>query len=184
MLLLLVSTYIVSLALAALDCRPEGPVVPRPSDLADSDAFRAATVSFENTIAQALSGNIRAGWAAENTSFSIAVVSASQDSPSEPLWEYHHLADNNKDGTRNLTKGSQYLIGSVTKVFSALVLLKSGLDLDSPITQYFPNLGNNSSLIPWGNVSLRALGSHLSGAPSNCKLVHVVSKPPITTAPD
>ncbi|KAF6834601.1 beta-lactamase family protein [Colletotrichum plurivorum] len=167
MIFLKALTYIFPLALAALDCRPEGPVVPRPSGLAGSGAFRAAAASFESIMDQALSGDITAGWAVENTSFSIAVVSASQESPSKPLWEYHHLADNNKEGTENLTKDSQYLIGSVTKVFSELVLLNSGLDLDSSITQYFPQLGKTSSLIPWGNVSLRALGSHLSGAPSN-----------------
>ncbi|KAF6825860.1 beta-lactamase family protein [Colletotrichum musicola] len=167
MVLIQALTYIFPLALAALDCRPEGPVVPRPSGLAGSDAFRAAAASFENTMAQALSGDITAGWAVENTSFSIAVASVSQESPPNPLWEYHHLADNNQEGTENLTKDSLYLIGSVTKVLSDFVLLKSGLDLDSPITKYFPQLGNNFSLIPWGNVSLRALGSHLSGAPSN-----------------
>ncbi|GKT50139.1 beta-lactamase-like protein ARB_00930 [Colletotrichum spaethianum] len=150
-----------------LDCRPEGPVVPRPLNLTYSNTFQAATTSLENKLQQALSGEITAGWVVENTSFSLAVVSIDQASPASPLWEYHHLASNNVKGTKTLTRDSQYLIGSVSKVFSVLILLKSGIHLDSPVTDLIPELNDASSSFPWANISLRALGSHLSGAPSN-----------------
>ncbi|KAL0933601.1 beta-lactamase family protein [Colletotrichum truncatum] len=153
--------------LATLDCKPEGPVVPRPSDLANSDAFKKGVSSIEKVLQKALAGEITAGWATDNTSFSLAVVSVDQSSPETPLWEYHHLAKKNVNGTKELTRDSQYLIGSVSKVFSDLILLKSGLNLDDPVTKYISQLNDPSSLISWGNVSLRALGSQLSGTPAN-----------------
>ncbi|GKT71445.1 beta-lactamase family protein [Colletotrichum tofieldiae] len=152
---------------AGLDCRPEGPVVPRPFNLTNSNAFQAATNTFKSKLQQALSGENTAGWAVENTSFSLAVVSVDQASPASPLWEHHHLASNNVNGTKTLTKDSQYLVGSVSKVLSMLVLHKSRLDLDSPVTNFIPELNDTSSTFKWANISLRALGSHLSGAPSN-----------------
>jgi actin-related protein 6 len=118
---------------------------------------------------QAVAGEIKAGWAVENTSFSLALVSFDQNDPGVPVWEYHHLAEGNVNGTKNLTRDSQYLIGSVTKVFADLALLKSGLNLDESITKFLPALANSSSEIQWKDISLRALGSHLSGIPSNCK---------------
>ncbi|KAL7267962.1 hypothetical protein RUND412_009431, partial [Rhizina undulata] len=59
-------------------------------------------------------------------------------------------------------------IGSITKVFTILgALLQSGVCLDDPITKYVPELteGSNSGRIRWGEITLRALGSHLSGIP-------------------
>ncbi|KAJ0168528.1 Beta-lactamase-like protein [Colletotrichum tanaceti] len=165
-LFLLLLAFVCS-AHESLNCRPEGPVIPRPHNLANSTTFQLALSSFGKELDQALSAKINAGWVVENTSFSLAVVSIDQGSPSSPLWEFHHLASNSVNGTKDVTGNSQYLIGSVSKVFSTLVLLKSGLGLDSPVTDYIPELNDPSSSIPWADVSLRALGSHLSGAPAN-----------------
>ncbi|KAK6211355.1 beta-lactamase family protein [Colletotrichum tabaci] len=167
MYLFLILQAFVCFAHGGLDCRPEGPAVPRPLNLANSNTFQLALSSFEEQLEQALSAKTNAGWVVENTSFSLAVVSTDQGPPSKPLWEFHHLASNSVNGTKDLTGNSQYLIGSVSKVLSTLVLLKSGLNLDSTITDYIPELNDTSSSILWANVSLRALGSHLSGAPSN-----------------
>ncbi|TQN64773.1 Beta-lactamase-like protein, partial [Colletotrichum shisoi] len=160
MYLFLLLQEFVCFAHGGLDCRPEGPAVPRPLNLANSNTFQLALSSFEEQLKQALSAKTNAGWVVENTSFSQAVVSTDHDSPSTLLWEFHHLASNNVNGTKDVTGNSQYLIGSVSKVISTLVLLKSGLSLDSPITDYIPELKDTSSSIPWANMSLRALGSH------------------------
>lgn len=174
MYLFLILQAFVCFAHGGLDCRPEGPAVPRPLNLANSNTFQVALSSLEEQLEQALSAKRNAGWVVENTSFSLAVVSTDQGPPSTPLWEFHHLASNSVNGTKDLTGNSQYLIGSVSKVLSTLVLLKSGLNLDSSITDYIPELNDTSSSIPWANVSLRALGSHLSGAPSNCLFPNLV----------
>jgi hypothetical protein len=50
----------------------------------------------------------------ENTSFSIGLVSLDQMDKAIPAWEYHHLAPSNTDGTKVLTRDSQYLLGSIS----------------------------------------------------------------------
>ncbi|KAL2670076.1 hypothetical protein Neosp_014957 [[Neocosmospora] mangrovei] len=164
-------TFILSLAAsftrASLKCRPEGPVLPRPTALAESSIFKEAAANLTDTLDAAVSGSITAGWPVNNVSFSLAVVSADQDKPGVPIWEYHHLASANENGTKNLDRDSQYLIGSVSKVIATYVLLKSGIDLDAPVTTYLPKLGDKKSTIQWRDVSLRMLASHLSGAPAN-----------------
>ena len=155
---------------AILNCRPPGPVVPRPHDLAHQPLFNQATENLINALTEAIDGKIEAGWPVENTSFSIGIVTVDQPDKAIPAWEYHHLARNNVNGTQNLTRDSQYLIGSVSKVFSDYVLLKSGLDLDAPVSRYLPKLDNNTSKIQWNNITLRQLGSYLAGIPAFCKL--------------
>ena len=149
---------------SALKCHPEGPILPKPTSLATSPIFTTAALNLTNTLNAAIAGNITAGWPVNNVSFSLAVVSADQD---EPIWEYHHLAANTK-GTTKLDRDSQYLIGSISKVFTTYLLLKSGLDLDARVTDVLPGLEGESG-IGWKDVSLRMLASYLSGAPANCK---------------
>ncbi|KAI8721586.1 Beta-lactamase domain-containing protein [Fusarium sp. LHS14.1] len=156
-----------SFAYANLNCRPEGPVLPRPTALAESAIFKKAAANLTDTLNAAVSGSITAGWPVKNVSFSLAVISADQNEPGVPIWEYHHLASVNENDTKNLDRDSQYLIGSVSKVIASYMLLKSGVDLDAPITRYLPRLGDKKSTIRWRDVSLRMLASHLSGAPAN-----------------
>jgi CubicO group peptidase (beta-lactamase class C family) len=53
-------------------------------------------------------------------------------------------------------------------VFTDLLLLKSGLNMDDPVTKYLPEL-EGESVIQWEDVTLGALGDHLSGMPVTCK---------------
>lgn len=161
--------YLSSGATSALECRPDGPTVPRARNLADSPFVKDATANLTTILDQAVSGEIAAGWAVENASFSLALVDYNQDDPGNPLWEYHHLADGNVNGTEKLDRDSQYLIGSVSKVFSTLVLLLSDVQLDTAVTKYLPELSNGSSTLVWDEVTLRSLANHLSGAPTNCE---------------
>ena len=85
------------------------------------------------------------------------------------MWEYHHLSPNNVNGTKSLDRHSQYLVGSISKVLTDAVLLRSGVNIDDPVTKYLPSLHNDTSLINWDNVSLRALGGQLAGIPANCE---------------
>jgi CubicO group peptidase (beta-lactamase class C family) len=156
-------------ATAELKCRPEGPVLPRPTALASSPIFQAAAANLTETLEAAVSGSVTAGWPTNNVSFSLAVVSADQDDPGMPIWEYHHLTAANTKGTTHLNRDSQYLVGSITKVFTDYVLIKSGMDLDAPVTEYLPGLDGKSK-IQWRDVSLRMLASYLSGTPANCRL--------------
>ncbi|KAG6365958.1 hypothetical protein INS49_000134 [Diaporthe citri] len=160
-------TIFLSPVLSELLCRPEGPVVPRPVSLSSSPDFLSAARNLSDNFSPALNGTIRAGFPTENVSFSVAVVSLAQDDPRVPLWEHHHLSAANIDGTKELDRNSQYLIGSVSKVLSDAVLLKSGLSLDDSITKYLPELASSDSPVRWENISLGALASQLSGIPPN-----------------
>ena len=59
-------------------------------------------------------------------------------------------------------------IGSMSKLITDIVVLKSGINLDVPVTQYIPQLANSSAKIQWKDISVRMLADHLSGIPPNC----------------
>ncbi|PVH81937.1 beta-lactamase/transpeptidase-like protein [Cadophora sp. DSE1049] len=61
---------------------------------------------------------------------------------------------------------SNYLIGSISKLFSDLILLRTGLRLDDPVTKYLPELKSVDSPVRWENITLGSLGDHLSGIPT------------------
>lgn len=141
-----------------------GSTQTQPQQLANP---KAAGANLTKTLDDAVKGVIKAGWPVENVSFSLAVVSTDQKSPGVPIWEYHHLAEKNELGTKNVTRDSQYLIGSVSKVISDYILLKSGVNIDRPVTDFIPKLKSSKSKVHWKDVTLRMLGSQLSGAPTN-----------------
>lgn len=156
------------LTIASFTCRPEGPVLPKPSTLSKSPIFASAAANLSHALTAAVSGDINAGWPVFNVSFSLGLVSGSQADPTIPLWEYHHLAEGNTRGTKKLDRDSQYLIGSVSKVISDYILLATDVDINAPVMDFLPELGDEKSRIRWSEVSLRMLASHLSGAPANC----------------
>ena len=150
-------------------CYPEGPLVPKPVNLTDSPAFTDAMRNLTGILDDASSGKINVSWPVENVSFSVGVVAFDQEEPNVPIWEYHHLAKNNAEGTRVLDRHSQWLIGSVSKVFTTYIMLTSGIDIDKSVIEYLPELRNASSKSPWENITLKMLSSHLAGVPVDCK---------------
>ncbi|KAL8408413.1 hypothetical protein RB594_007015 [Gaeumannomyces avenae] len=149
----------------ALECRPHGPILPRPN-LAKSQSFQKAARELQEALDAATGVKIRAGWEVPNTTISLAFVSKDQPVPGIPLWEYHHLASNTFLGTRKVDRNSQYQIGSISKAITDAVLIRSGINLDDPITQYIPGLSGPAQ-IPWETITLRGLASHLAGIPPN-----------------
>lgn len=151
-------------------CRPEGPVVPKPSlaSLKSSTIVSEAAANLTAILDDAISGTINGGWDVKNGSFSMALVSADQCNAGVPIWEYHHLAEANTRGTKKLDRDSQYLIGSISKLLSDYVMLQTDVDIDRPITEFLPTLKEPGAMIQWGEVTLRMLGEHLAGVPANC----------------
>ncbi|KAK2757284.1 hypothetical protein FQN54_004798 [Arachnomyces sp. PD_36] len=151
-------------------CPIDGPLLPRPTNLSKSRHVQAAAANLTGLLDSAVSGEIKAGWNVENVSFSISFASPYDGEDTEdpvPFWEYHHLADGNVRGTMEADGDSQYLIGSVSKVFSDLLLLKSGLNLEDPVTKYLPELKGGDSNIAWDDITLASMSEHLSGIPPN-----------------
>lgn len=154
----------------AARCPITGPLLPTPKHLAASPLVSAAGEKLKNLYDSAVSGSIVSGWQTNATSFSIILTDATGAS----LWEYHHTASGNVNNTRNVNGDTQYMIASVTKVFTDLALLKLGLNLDDPITKYLPELACNDSPIQWKDITLGALGDHLADIPQTCGYIFVL----------
>lgn len=183
-----------------LACRPPGPVVPRPRNLSSSPRFLSAASNLASILDSALalapqnsSSAPNPGFSPLNTSFSVGLVSWDQEDKAVPLWEHHHLGSRrgNAEGTRELGRDSQYLVGSISKVFSDYLLLRSGgvVDPDARVADLVPELlgggggggggegggEGGGGGIAWGEITLRMLGSHLGGIPPNCEFLCFVS---------
>ena len=70
------------------------------------------------------------------------------------------------NGTERVDGDSQYLIGSLSKVVSDLLYLRTGIDFNTPVVKYLPELAENS-IISWQDIDLASLADHLSGIPPN-----------------
>jgi CubicO group peptidase (beta-lactamase class C family) len=127
----------------------------------------AATKSLTETLDKAVAGQIIIPWDITNISFSIAVVAENSK-----IFEYHYLAKGNVQGAKRINGDSQYLIGSISKVITDLLALKTGVKLQDPITKYLPELKGPSTPIKWDQVTLESLGNHMSGMPQTCELFH------------
>ncbi|KAL4929264.1 serine hydrolase domain-containing protein [Aspergillus undulatus] len=152
-------------------CPPEGPLLPRPTDLANSRHIKDVASNLSKQLDAAVNGDIEAGWFVESVSFSLALVSPygtdGANDVIKPFWEYHHRGERNEQGVDEVDGGSQYLIGSVSKVFSDLMVLKSGVDLRAPVTGFLPQLRDPRSKIRWEDITLEMLTDHLAGIPPN-----------------
>ena len=148
-------------------CYPAGPLVPKPVNLSSTPVFTDAVKNLTSIYDHASSGDLNVSWPVDNVSFSVGVVSVDQDDATVPLWEYHHRAHFTTKGTTTLNRNSQWLIGSVSKLFTAYLMLVSGIDIDKPIIEFLPELTNTS--LPWEDITLRMMGSHLAGIPVDCK---------------
>ncbi|KAH7317708.1 beta-lactamase/transpeptidase-like protein [Rhexocercosporidium sp. MPI-PUGE-AT-0058] len=124
-----------------------------------------AAQNITELLNKGVSGELKVAWVVPNVSFSIAVISIDTPDSKIPLWEYHHLASGNVNGTKTVDGDSQYLMGSISKLFTDLILLRTGLSLDDPVTKYLPDLESEDSPIRWGNITLESLGNPMAGIP-------------------
>ena len=161
----LLSLFAVQVAASSWTSYPSsGPLLPRPAHLHGSSIPQTAIPSFEETLIKVLNGSISPGFSVANTSFSLGLVSLDS---LEPIWQFHHRGSANVNGTNIVDGESQYLVGSISKLITDLLVLRTGIDLDTPLTQYLPKLANETSVIKWENITLASLADHLSGIPPN-----------------
>ncbi|ETN45173.1 uncharacterized protein HMPREF1541_10050 [Cyphellophora europaea CBS 101466] len=153
-----------------------GPLLP-PPNLTSSEHFAEVTANLTALLNDALADDTSAGFAVNTTSFSVAVTSLHAPASSSVLWDYHHLAPNRSaNSTANLTGDSTYLIASISKVFTSLLVQQANLPLSNPITTYLPELnGPSNTTIPWTSITLHHLLTHLSGLPQTYGFPEVYS---------
>ncbi|KAI0113490.1 beta-lactamase/transpeptidase-like protein [Daldinia grandis] len=153
-------------ALAALNghCPPLGPVLPAPKNPTVHESVRLAIDSISDTFQNLTAGLV-------STGISVAVKSIHE---TDPLLELHHTPTIlNSNGTSTIDSQTVYRLGSISKIFAVLSLLKQDhVELDDPITQYVPELCelkgetdevSDITTVRWSEVTLGALASHMSG---------------------
>lgn len=146
-----------------------GALLPPPK-LTDSDAFHEFKANLTALFDDSMHPD-HAGFESIQTSFSIALTSIHAPVFEPAIWEYHHLAGNrSEDSTADLGGDSTYMIASISKVFTALLVLQSEITVHSPVTAYLPELNGPSpnsdpSKIQWNQITIQDLLTHLSGIP-------------------
>jgi hypothetical protein len=68
----------------------------------------------KDALDQLVAGKLSADFSTANISFSIGLVAL--DNPN-PFWKYHWVATNNVQGTRSSDGDSQFMVGSISKVY-------------------------------------------------------------------
>ena len=81
-----------------------------------------------------------------------------------------------KNAGKRASIGTVYRVGSISKLFTdigIMQLVEQGkIDLDAPITDYFPEFELDDPFPDDDPVSLRRLMSHTSGIPRECRVGH------------
>ncbi|KAL2193853.1 beta-lactamase/transpeptidase-like protein [Corynascus similis CBS 632.67] len=156
-------------ALAALDghCPPLGPVLPAPTQPSKHGAVSEAATTIKDIINKTTS-------VYNSSAVAIGVKSIHE---SGFVFSYTYTPpDKDENGTQAVDLDTVFRIGSVSKLFAPLALLKLGVSLDEPITKYVPELRALKSqaredspvwTVEWDDVTLGSLASHMSGIPSD-----------------
>ncbi|KAL6351703.1 hypothetical protein LRP88_15020 [Fusarium phalaenopsidis] len=106
---------------------------------------------------------------------SVSITVLSTDAGNTPLFDFHYSSSNLNESagsTLNVTQDSVYRIGSISKLFTAYMLLVNyGWEhWDKPVTDFIPELRGHSKntndaidSVDWDEVTIGSLASHLSG---------------------
>ncbi|KAL8297746.1 hypothetical protein RB597_007227 [Gaeumannomyces tritici] len=153
-------------ALAAVDglCPIIGAVLPAPTKPASHAAVQNALADFRTAVEKIVGGLNR-------TAVSVAVKSIHEP---DSLIELHHTPSTlDPRGVQKVDANSIYRLGSISKIFAALAVLKlDGVSFDDKVTKYLPELrtlGDQTkaegavSRVEWDEITLGALASHLGG---------------------
>ena len=151
-------------------CPPLGISLPAPKSPSSSEIVANALPKAQEWFANA-TGDF------EGTAVSLTLKSLHED---EPLLDLHHTpskADNRS--VSEVDANTLYRIASISKLFSPLAALQvADINLDDPVTKYVPELldlqrqqedVNELTTVAWDEITVGALGSHMSGFGSDSK---------------
>ncbi|KAI1172666.1 beta-lactamase/transpeptidase-like protein [Nemania sp. FL0916] len=178
----IVLAYALSICTAAPTCPLEGPVFPKPLQLANSEAIKAAISSLTGTF-QGITDS------AQNYSFALEVFSAHD---SAPIFSVLHtapkLATQNTTGVKTVDENTVFRLGSLTKIYTIyLFLINAGDQIwNEPITKYVPELQamtNGSDPVAntaWDKVTIGGLATQMTGIPRDYALLGELTQTPST----
>ncbi|KAI0403775.1 beta-lactamase/transpeptidase-like protein [Xylaria palmicola] len=177
-----VAACVLSACRAAPTCPLEGPVFPKPLQLARSEAIKAAVANLTSTLKGVTDG-------AQNYSFALEVFSAHGPAP---LFSVLHtapkLATLNTTGVTTVDKNTVFRLGSLTKIHTIFLFLINAGDgvWNEPITKYVPELltmTNRSDPVAntaWEKVTIGGLATQMTGIPRDYALLGELTQTPST----
>ena len=147
------------------ECYNPSPAFPLPKLAASNPELEQAFNNIKASIDKAVTSSKY-----DKTSFSLEVTTSK-----ETLFALHRTAqqqDPSRPGATVVNGTSAYRIASCTKVFTVLGILqqhaKGTLHLDDVVQKYLPELSKKQTgTLPFHDITLRALGSQLSGIPGD-----------------
>ncbi|KAI8631913.1 beta-lactamase/transpeptidase-like protein [Xylariaceae sp. FL1651] len=178
----IVTACILSTCIAAPTCPLEGPVFPKPLQLAKAEAIKTAVANLTSTFKGITGG-------AQNYSFALEVFSAHNP---EPVFSVLHtapkLATMNTTGVKQVDANTVFRLGSLTKIYTIyLFLINAGDKIwNEPITKYVPELqalANRSDpvmYVAWDQVTIGGLATQMTGIPRDYALLGELTQTPST----
>ncbi len=146
----------------AKSCPPLGRVLPAPQSPSQSQDVKDAISRLKVDLDSTFSANFAA------SGVSIGVKSLHEASL---LLNHHFTPPKLSDvGTGVIDEYTIYRVGSVSKIMPALAALQhSNISMEASVLEYLPALKNRSDIhhsvhsIPWEDITIQSLASHLSG---------------------
>lgn len=166
----------------ANSCPPLGPTLPSTKTPSNSTIVQETILKIQEGLANFTS-------VLNYTAISIGVKSIHEDGP---LFDWHYtppIADNRSVAKVDID--TVYRGGSITKVFTTLTALKnSHIKGSDPVTKYLPQLKTDAlknegqlSFIPWDNITIEDLASHVSGLGGDSRFTPRTSFSTLLTRP-
>ncbi|VBB76563.1 Putative protein of unknown function [Podospora comata] len=160
-----ITTYIrVSWAAPNEHCPPLGPVLPPPTHASSSPAVASSVATLQRFLDV---------YTAQFNHSAVAIGLKSIHENDYILQYAYSPPNRDARGVQEVNSDTVFRIASVSKIFPVLGLLRlHGVSLDDPVTKYVPELlalngqaREQSPIwtIPWDEITLGALASHLSG---------------------
>ncbi len=145
-------------------CPPLGRVLPAPQNPSQNSAVQEAVSKLKFDLNGTMSQSM------VTSGISVAVKSTHED---KLLFNYHYTPPVLSGiGTSAIDEHTIYRVGSVSKMMPALSALQSSqIDMHASVLKYLPGLANTSDSgnsiyrIPWEDISVADLATHMSGLP-------------------
>lgn len=157
-------------------CPPLGPVLPAPTSPSTDSAIQSAVAGFSETFT-----SITGSFASSAVSLSVRSI----HERGAGLLDLHHTPpDRGAGSTASVDGDTVYRVGSVSKVFTVLGVLRTGIRFDDPVTSYLPELRglgaadgvhDDISAVAWDDITIGALASHMSGIGLDCTCSSILS---------
>lgn len=165
------------LSAAKPNCPLYGPLLPRPTNLANDPVMQAAAKALDDAFSKNIDHGNNTG--SDYYSYSVEVFVGSED---KPLWGHYWTAPNlkafNSTGVSSVDTNTVYRIGSVTKIFTVLTFLATVGDhvWNDPITKHLPEIqeiarnatGGPIFATDWESITIGSLASQTSGLIRDC----------------